>query len=101
MSDVRPDAVKRLKELEPELRAQGIGALYLFGSCARGEATDESDVDLAFDVLPGRRFSLFDQARVMRELSETLCSKVDFVPRNELHPCIRAGIEAEQIKVFG
>lgn len=101
MSDVRLNTFDRLKELEPELRAQGIGALYLFGSCARGEATEDSDIDLAFDVLPGRRFSLFDQARVARELSEALRSKVDFVPRNELHPYIRASVEAEQVKVFG
>ncbi len=90
-----------LRSLEPELRAQGIEALYLFGSFARGDNTKNSDIDLAFDMVPGKRFSLFEQARMTRELSEALRAKVDLVPRNELHPYIRARVEAEQVKVFG
>lgn len=93
--------VSQLKPLEAGLRAKGVCALYLFGSRARGEARPDSDVDLAFDIASGVRFSLFDQARIMRELSEALQSKVDFVPRREIHPHIRAQVEAEQIKVFG
>ena len=32
------DVIDRLKKAEPALRATGVGALYLFGSHARGEA---------------------------------------------------------------
>lgn len=91
----------KLKSLEPELRAQGIAALYLFGSFARGDNSENSDIDLTFDIVPGKRFSLFDQARMTRELSEALHAKVDFIPRNELHPYIRESVEGEQVKVFG
>ena len=95
------DTLSNLKALESGLKAQGICALYLFGSRARGDARPDSDIDLAFDIAPGVKISLFDQARMMRELSEILHSKVDFVPRREIHPYIRAQVEAEQIKVFG
>jgi uncharacterized protein len=93
--------IANLKSLEPELRAQGVSALYLFGSAARDEAGPDSDIDLAFDIAPGVKFSLFDQARIMVELGKVLGSKVDFVPRNEIHPYIRARVESEQVKVFG
>jgi uncharacterized protein len=90
-----------LKQLEPSLRQQGVSALYLFGSLARGEAGPESDIDLAFDIAPDVKFSLFDQAQITCELTEKLGAKVDFVPRRAIHPYIRDRIEAEQIKVFG
>jgi uncharacterized protein len=94
-------ALATLKSLEPDLRAQGICALYLFGSVARNEAGASSDVDVSFDIAPGVKFSLFDQAQITCDLTEALGTKVDFVPRRAIHPYIRDRIEAEQIKVFG
>jgi uncharacterized protein len=93
--------IANLRSLEPSLRAQGVSALYLFGSYARGEAGPESDIDLAFDIAPDVKFSLFDQAQITCELTEKLGAKVDFVPRRAIHPYIRDRVEAEQIKVFG
>jgi uncharacterized protein len=90
-----------LKSFEPVLREQGVCALYLFGSAARGEAGPQSDIDLMFDISPDAKFSLFDQARISRQLSEKLHAKVDFIPRRSLHPWIRSRVEAEQVKVFG
>lgn len=93
-------ALDKLKSLEPLLRKDGVSALYLFGSYARGEATEASDVDLLFDIEAGFRFSLFDQARISRQLSEFLEVKVDFVPRRALHPVIKDQVEAEKVTVF-
>jgi uncharacterized protein len=95
------ETISTLKQLESSLRKQGVSALYLFGSLARGEAGPDSDIDLAFDITPGVKFSLFDQARIVCDLTEALGTKVDFVPCNELHPYMRSRIESEQIKVFG
>jgi uncharacterized protein len=93
--------LNRLKSFEADLRAKGVCALYLFGSVARGEAGPDSDVDLSFDIAPDVKFSLFDQAQIMCDLSEALGTKVDLVPRRAIHPYIRSRVEAEQIKVFG
>ena len=90
-----------LKSLEPSLRAQGVCGLYVFGSYARATATLGSDFDLMFDIAPDARLSLFDQARITRELSELLQKKVDFVPRRSLHPLIKAQAEKERIAIFG
>lgn len=49
----------------------------VFGSIARGEETDRSDVDLLVDMEPGR--SLLDQVRLRRALSQLLGVEVDVV----------------------
>jgi uncharacterized protein len=92
--------IAQLKTLEPQLRADGVCALYLFGSMARGNNTEKSDVDLMFDIAPDTHFSLFDQARIGRQLSEMLDAKVDFIPRRSLHPLIKTQVEAEKKTVF-
>jgi uncharacterized protein len=79
----------------PELRAAGISALYLFGSQARGDAGDASDIDLAFDVAEEANadFSLIDQARVQLRLEELMGHKVDFFERRALIRRFGAGLE--------
>lgn len=98
MHDIR----MTIDKAEPELRAAGVSALYLFGSEARGEASANSDVDLAFDVSEeaDERFSLIDQARVMLRLQELLGRKVDLVERKGLHRDLRPRIERDMVRLF-
>ena len=42
----RDEVLSRLKAAKPEIRAFGVETLYLFGSVARDEAGETSDVDL-------------------------------------------------------
>ncbi len=96
----KAEAIIRLKPLERRLRARGINALYLFGSTARDESGPASDLDLLYEYDPSRKFSLFDQAGAMLELSDELGAKVDLVSRIGLRPRLRARIESEMIRVF-
>lgn len=92
--------LRKIKALEAGLRASGVCALHLFGSQARGDAGEVSDVDLLFEIADGARFSLFDQARIARQLSEALGTKVDLVPRRALHPIVKADAEREMVTIF-
>lgn len=47
----------------------------IFGSTARGQDDDDSDLDILVD--PGEDLTLFDLARLERELSALLGCKVD------------------------
>lgn len=96
----RAEAIIRLKPLEPRLRARGVRALYLFGSTARDEADEASDLDLLYEYDPSSKFSLFDQAGAMLELSDELGTKVDLISRAGLRPRLRARIEGEMVRVF-
>lgn len=85
-----------------ELRAAGLSAIYLFGSQARGEAGDKSDIDLAFDVdvAHDEQFSLLDQAALQLRLQELLGRKVDFLERRAIHRDLRPRIERDMVRVF-
>ena len=96
----RDAALARLRPLEQALRSQGLSALFLFGSVARDEASEASDVDLLFDVPQDVRFSLFDQARVQNAIEDELCVGVDLVPLEALRPTVRARVEADLVRVF-
>ncbi len=96
----RDVAIAKLKPFEHRLRERGVEALYLFGSTARDEAGETSDLDLLFEYDPATSFSLFDQAGLMLELSDSLGSKVDFVSRRGLRPRLKARVEAEMVQIF-
>jgi uncharacterized protein len=58
----RDEAISRLQQHEAELKRLGVEHLYMFGSTARGEAKDDSDVDLFFDYEKGK-LGLFEDGR--------------------------------------
>lgn len=96
----KAEAIERLKSFERRLRERGINALYLFGSTARDEAGEASDLDLLYEYDPSRQFSLFDQAGAMLELSDGLGARIDLVSRAGLRPRLRSRIESEMVQVF-
>jgi uncharacterized protein len=61
--------------------------IRVFGSVARGEATQSSDVDFLIDVAPEQ--TLFDLIRLTRSLSELLGCEVDVAQSTVLHPRMR------------
>jgi len=98
----RTQVIVTVKQLEPSVREQGIGAIYLFGSVARETQTESSDIDLAFDVGPGatERFFLIDQSRIQRQLTAALDTKVDLIERDYLRPWVSDRAERDMIQVF-
>lgn len=84
----------------PELRGAGLRALYLFGSEARGEASETSDIDLLFEVEDDAAFSLVDQATLQIRLQEMFGRKVDFVERQALRPRMRGRVEREMVRLL-
>jgi uncharacterized protein len=95
----REEAVDRLKQHEAELKRLGVEHLYLFGSTARGEAREESDVDLFFDH-PEGSLGLFALMDVKEAAARILGRKIDIMTRRSLHPVLRERIEASALQVF-
>src|SRR5246127_339054 len=95
----RDNAIAILKEHEAELRQLGVQHLYLFGSTARGEAGEDSDVDLFFDYEKGK-LGLFGLMEVNEQTSRILGRKADIMTRDCLHKVLRARIEASALQVF-
>lgn len=72
----------RLAEMSQELRERGVLAMSLFGSVARGEGGDESDIDVIIDTRDG--FDLFDLASLTCLLEERMGTKVDIINRHSI-----------------
>jgi len=77
--------------------AQRYGAtnVRVFGSVARGQDTDGSDIDLMVDLASGT--GLVSLAALERELAELLNAQVDVVPADSLRTSIKAEADAESI----
>jgi len=96
----RDEVIAKLKTTEGELRALGIDKLYLFGSFARGEATDESDVDVFVEMAAGAPFRLETLVNSKELLTTKLGCEADLGTRRSLHPGVKAEVEAEALRIF-
>ena len=74
---------------------RGVRNVRVFGSVARGEDRDGSDIDLLVDVDDG--VGLVAIAGLARELADLLGVPVDVVPANSLKRAVRADVLAEAL----
>ena len=95
----RNEAIAKLRQHATQLRRLGVERLYLFGSTARDEAREDSDVDLFFDYERGK-LGLFELMEVKEETSRILGRKADIMTRDSLHKLLRPRIEASALRVF-
>ncbi len=95
----REEAMRRLRERRAELQRLGVERLYMFGSTARDEAREDSDVDLFFDY-PRGKFGLYELLDVKDQTANVLGTKADIMTRDSLHKALRASIEASAVRVF-
>ena len=73
--------------------------LFVFGSTARGDARDDSDVDLFFDYERGK-LGLYELMDVKACAAAILGRQTDIMTRDSLHKTLRDRIEATALRVF-
>ncbi len=73
-------------------RQYGVASLKVFGSAARGEEGEGSDIDILVSFI--QPLSLLKLIRLERELSELFGRKVDLVTERSLSPYIRSSVMA-------
>ncbi|MBK7047987.1 MAG: nucleotidyltransferase family protein [bacterium] len=76
-------------------QSHGVTSIRVFGSVARGEETDESDID--FLVTTGPTVSSWFPARLILDLEELLGRHIDIVTEAGLNPHIRDQVLAEAV----
>ncbi|MCH8343406.1 MAG: nucleotidyltransferase family protein [Planctomycetes bacterium] len=93
----RQEVMDKLAANRAELRRMGVRSLSLFGSLARDEETDRSDVDFLVEF--DRPIGLFHFIRVQQYLQEILgVPRVDLVMPEALHEELRDDILRDAIR---
>ena len=93
----RGDVVARIAALRGELHRLGVESIALFGSAARDELRDDSDVDVLVRFRERARFDAFMDLKF--RLEDTLGRRVDLVTDAALKPRLRELIEGELVDV--
>jgi predicted nucleotidyltransferase len=102
-------AIEELKQkIAPIARNYHIPAIYLFGSYARGEAVDSSDVDILIDRENSSIKSLFDLGAFYNDINEALGKSVDVVTTDSLYqsdaqrraPYFAGRLEREKVTIY-
>ncbi|UJP08762.1 nucleotidyltransferase domain-containing protein [Microbacterium sp. KUDC0406] len=91
LSTVREHAA----ELQSEFAALGATGIAVFGSVARGDDHEGSDVDLLVDLAPDT--GLFALLRLQTTAERILGRSVDVVPRSDLKPTVRRNAQREAV----
>ena len=87
----RTEVLEILRSLKAELRERyQVESIALFGSYARGEQGEGSDIDVLVEF--GSGADLFDFVGLSQYLEEKLGSGVDVVPEAALRPEIRRSV---------
>lgn len=96
------------KLITPIAKKYGLKSVFLFGSYARGTATENSDVDLIIDTSGTEIKSLLGLAAVYCELEEVLKKSIDLVTLSSLEQrsqmpselSFRANLEKERVNIY-
>ena len=84
----REEILARLAQFKQQRKAEyGLTSLGIFGSYARGEASDNSDIDVVFET---NSPNLFQTARMHQELERLLSRQVDVIQlREHMNPRLK------------
>ncbi len=102
-------SVKELKRrIEPVAKKYGLREVYLFGSYARCEATEQSDVDILIDRTGSKIRGMFEMGGLYEDLCASVGKEVDLVTTQMLEqastrqraPSFIQNVQAERIRLI-
>ena len=94
------DVIQTLRQHERELKQAGIVHLRLFGSVARNEASQQSDIDLLAEFDKSKRLSLVAVGSIQSRLTELLGVDVDLSSAEWMREPVRSRVLREAILAF-
>ena len=97
----RDEVIARLKSAEPQLRARGVGALYLYGSYARDEARVDSDIDVFVEAASRDFYDLSPYMGAFFDIQEVFPEQqVGYTTKRAFSPHVLVTAERDAIRVF-
>ncbi|MFQ5427700.1 MAG: nucleotidyltransferase family protein [Thermodesulfobacteriota bacterium] len=96
MNSTQVEKIK--KTLSVIFEKNGVKRAALFGSIVRGDATENSDIDLLVEF-HGRK-SLFDLSGLKLDVEEALGRHADVLTYDSLHPLLRDRVLKEKVSIL-
>lgn len=100
----RDEVIATLRAHEPELKAAGVASLALFGSVARGDDRDDSDLDVVVrltDEASRGGFAYFGRLEAIRvRLTAIVGRPVDVIAEPVRRAGLRRAIQADSAVAF-
>jgi predicted nucleotidyltransferase len=100
----RDEIIAKLKEAAPALRAEGVKRLAIFGSRARGDAREDSDLDVLIDIDPDAKLYGLDLIGVLADVEQTIKAATGISTqaemRKSIEPRFAERIADDVIEVF-
>ncbi|MCL2158408.1 MAG: nucleotidyltransferase domain-containing protein [Oscillospiraceae bacterium] len=102
--------IEQLKErIAPIAKKYNLPAVYVFGSYARGEATEDSDVDILVDKANTVLKGMFAMGGLYNDLSEAIEKRIDLVSVGALEqestkertPWLVENLRNERVQIYG
>lgn len=84
--------------IQPIAKEYGVKKIYLFGSYAKGKATEKSDVDLLIEK--GKPMSLLKISGMRQAISETLNLSVDLLTTAGIEESFNKEIAGTEIVLY-
>jgi len=89
------EELKRL--IIPVVSNYDVDRVYIFGSYARGEANEKSDIDIRIDA---DRLRAFDLCGLMARLENALKTPVDVIPTDSMSQGFLESIRQEEVMIY-
>ena len=86
------------KAITPIAQEYGLKRVYLFGSYAKGTATEKSDVDLLIEK--GKHLTLLGMSGILLDVKNALGVPVDLLSIGGLSPEFKNEIEASEVLLY-
>jgi len=86
------------ENISPYIQEYGIKKVGVFGSYARGQTKEASDIDLVFDF--EKDFGIIELCRLKLDLEERLGKSVDIIEFSSIDPLIKENVLKEVVMIY-
>jgi predicted nucleotidyltransferase len=92
--------LQTLRDNQATLRARGVLHAAVFGSVARGEAGEHSDVDILVELEPHKPCGVYEFVRLQLDIGALIGAKADLAERKALKPLVREAAAKDAVHAF-
>ncbi len=93
----RDEIIRKIRSHQAEIKALGVRRLAIFGSVARGESGEDSDIDVLVGFDGPTKFDKYFDLKFL--LEDILGRNVDLVTEKALRPELASEVNRESLNV--